>query len=175
MARPRQVRSLTQIRTANTGSRNGRACQTAGVRGIYDLWLAAVPGPIPANEARIYWNCKDDPTPVLDEGLRHASYLRVGSWGDEHEAENRHAGQGHCPANRLHTWLMYIGTIDRYQAPLLDEELRARLIELYRPRPGDLPADAIEPSRLERFLHQHLGRHLLPEDYGPETPRQMPA
>ncbi|GGX69488.1 hypothetical protein [Streptomyces minutiscleroticus] len=134
---------------------------------IYRLWLAAVPSPIPEDEARIYWNCKADPTPVLDAGLCHASYLYVGSWRDEHEPENLHASQGRCPANRLHSWLFYLGTIERYQAPLLDEELMAQLIELHRPRSSDLPADAIDLQRLEGFLRQHLGLYLLPE--GPES------
>ena len=140
---------------------------------IYRLWLAAVPGVIPEDEARIHWNCKDDPTPALDEGLRRASCLYVGSWGDEHEPENLHAGQGHCPANRLFSWLFYLGTIDRYQVPLLSEELMSRLVELYRPRRGDLPADAIELPRLEGFLRQHLGLYLLPQEAGPETYGQM--
>ncbi|MFE7977638.1 hypothetical protein [Streptomyces shenzhenensis] len=140
---------------------------------IYRLWLAAVPSPIPEEEARIHWNCKADPTPALDEGLHHASYLYVGSWGDEHQPENLHAGQEHSPAARLFSWLFYVGTIDRYQAPLLDEELMARLVELYRPRPGDLPADAIELPRLENFLHQHLGLHLLPQESGREIYEQM--
>ncbi|WP_432066774.1 hypothetical protein [Streptomyces sp. C10-9-1] len=140
----------------------------------YQLWLAAVPGPVPETEARIYWNCKDEPTPVLDEGLRRASCLHVGTWGEEHEPENLHAGQGHCPANRLHSWLFYIGTIDRYQAPLLDEELTTRLIELYRPRYHDLPADSIDPSRLESFLHRHLGAYLLPEGRAPERHVRTP-
>ncbi|MEU9592503.1 hypothetical protein ACGF7W_30490 [Streptomyces sp. NPDC048219] len=134
------------------------------MEGIYRLWLAAVPSPIPENEARIYWNCKDDPTPVLDESLRRASYLYVGSWDDEHEPASLRAGQGHCPAYRLHSWLFYLGTIDRYQAPLLDEELLARLAELYRPRSGDLPADAVGLPRLESFLHEHLGLYLLTEE-----------
>ncbi|WP_030990156.1 hypothetical protein [Streptomyces sp. NRRL WC-3744] len=133
---------------------------------IYELWLAAVPSPVPENEARIYWTCKADPTPVLDEGLRRASYLYVGSWGDQHEPENLHAGQGHCPANRLHSWLFYLGTIDRYQAPLLDDELMARLVELHRPRSSDLPADAIDLPRLESFLRRHRGLHLLTEGPG---------
>lgn len=145
------------------------ACQTAAVEETYQLWLAAVPRPIPEEEARIHWNCKDDPTPTLDEGLRCASYLYVGSWGDEHEPEDLHAGQGHCPTNRLFSWLFYIGTIDRYQVPLLDEELMARLVELYRPRPGDLPAEAIELPRLEDFLRQHIGLYLLPQEPGLET------
>ncbi|MFJ3824794.1 hypothetical protein [Streptomyces nodosus] len=135
----------------------------------YHVWLAAVPTPIPEEEARIYWNCKDDPTPVLDEGLRRGSYLYVGSWGDEHEPENSYAGRGHCPANRLDSWLFYIGTIDRYQAPLLDEELMAQLVEFYRPRSGDLPADAIELPRLESFLRRHLGLYLLTQEPGSET------
>ncbi|MEV7032228.1 hypothetical protein AB0N99_18615 [Streptomyces sp. NPDC093272] len=136
---------------------------------IYRLCLAAVSGPIPENEARIYWNCKEDPTPVLDEALRRAACLYAGSWGDEHEPENLHAGKGHCPANRLHSWLFYLGTIDRYQAPLLDHELMARLVELYRPRPSDLPADVIDLRRLESFLRAHLGMYLLTEEYDPET------
>ncbi|MER6464943.1 hypothetical protein ABT278_31410 [Streptomyces sp. NPDC001228] len=144
---------------------------------IYQLWLAAVPRPIPEDEARIYWNCKDDPTPALDEGLRRASYLYVGSWSAEHEPENLHAGEGHCPANRLFSWLFYVGTIDRYQVPLLDEELMARLVELYRPRPGDLPAEAIELPRLESFLHRHVRLYLLPQESGPDatvpTPRRI--
>ncbi|MEU1411538.1 hypothetical protein [Streptomyces sp. NPDC005731] len=136
---------------------------------IYQLWLAAVPSRIPENEARIYWNCKDDPTPVLDAGLRRASYLYVGSWGDEHEPENPYAGRGHCPANRVHSWLFYRGTIDCYQAPLLDEGLMAQLVELYRPRSSDLPADVIDLPRLESFLRRHLGLYLLTEEPGSET------
>lgn len=45
----------------------------------YRLWLAAIPGPIPAAEARIYWNLKGLPTPGLDDALKHAAYLYVGS------------------------------------------------------------------------------------------------
>ncbi|WP_328910222.1 hypothetical protein OG230_12300 [Streptomyces sp. NBC_00234] len=135
---------------------------------IYHLWLAAAPTPIPEDEARIYWNCKDDPTPTLDEVLRCASYLYVGSWSEEHEPENLHAGEGRSPANRLFSWLFYIGTIDRYQAPLLNEELMTRLVDLYRARPGDIPADAIELPRLESFLRQHLRLYLLPEEPGQE-------
>ncbi|MFI6862603.1 hypothetical protein ACIBKZ_22370 [Streptomyces sp. NPDC050421] len=130
----------------------------------YPLWLAAAPSPIPEDEARIYWNGKDDPTPALDEALRCASYLYAGSWSEEHEPENLHAGKGHSPANRLFSWLFYIGTIDRYQAPLLDEELLARLVDLYRARPGDLPADVIELPRLEGFLRRHSGQYLLPQE-----------
>jgi hypothetical protein len=143
------------------------------VQEIYQLWLAATPSPIPEDEARLYWNCKDDPTPALNEALRCASYLYVGSWGAEQEPENLPASQGHCPANRLFSWLFYIGTIDRYQAPLLDEELMVRLVELYRPRAGDLPADSIELPRLEIFLREHLGRCLLPQESSRETYEQM--
>ncbi|MFI6607045.1 hypothetical protein [Streptomyces sp. NPDC050507] len=135
----------------------------------YHLRLAAIPNPIPEKEARIYWNCKDDPTPALDEGLRRASYLYIGSYGDEHEPENLHAGRGHCPANRLHSWLFYLGTTDRYQAPYLDAELMAQLVELYRPRSSDLPARAIELPQLESFLREHLGLCLLTEEPGSET------
>lgn len=135
----------------------------------YHLWLAAVPNPIPEKEARIYWNCKDYPTPALDEGLRRASSLYIGSYGDEHEPEILHAGQGHCPASRLHSWLFYIGTIDRYQAPYLDAELMDQLVELYRPRASDLPARAVKLPRLETFLRQHLGLWLLPQEPDSET------
>lgn len=140
----------------------------------YHLWLAAIPNPIPEEEARIYWNCKDDPTPALDDGLRRASYLYIGSYGDEHEPENLHAGTGHCPANRLHSWLFYIGTIDRYQAPYLDHELMARLVELYRARDDDLPARTIVLPRLESFLRKRLGLCLLIEkpDFEPRQPKR---
>ncbi|MGW4783494.1 hypothetical protein [Streptomyces sp. NPDC004230] len=50
---------------------------------------------------------------------------------------------------------------------MLDEELMTRLVELYRPRPGDLPAEAIELPRLESFLRQHVGRYVLPQEAGP--------
>ncbi|GHK05906.1 hypothetical protein SY2F82_77030 [Streptomyces sp. Y2F8-2] len=53
--------------------------------------------------------------------------------------------------------------------PLLSEKFMARLVELYRPRRGDLPADAVELPRLEGFLHQHLGLYLLPQEAGAET------
>ncbi|GAA3792099.1 hypothetical protein GCM10022206_34820 [Streptomyces chiangmaiensis] len=45
----------------------------------------------------------------------------------------------------------------------------AEKVEFYRPRSGDLPADAIELPRLESFLHQHLGLHLLTQEPGSET------
>lgn len=137
--------------------------ETAGVEEIYHLWLAALPSPVPEDEARLYWNCKDDPTPALDEALRRASYLYVGSWGDEHEPETLRAGEGHCPAKRLHTWLFYRGTIAAYQAPHLDEDLLTQLLALHTSRPTDLPAPTIDRPHLETFLRDHEGHYLLPE------------
>lgn len=78
------------------------------------LWLAAIDGPIPEEEARIYWNLKEYPTPVLDAALRRADYLYVGSWGEHHDSEEPQSG--HCPAVRIFKWLFFKGTIDRYQA-----------------------------------------------------------
>ncbi|MGW4730021.1 hypothetical protein ACWEQC_12740 [Streptomyces shenzhenensis] len=39
--------------------------------------------------------------------------------------------------------------------------------------PSPIPADAIELPRLESFLHQHLGLHLLPQEPGREIYEQM--
>ncbi|MDX6352805.1 MAG: hypothetical protein QOF84_7595 [Streptomyces sp.] len=128
----------------------------------YRLWLAAIPGPIPEAEARIYWNLKDLPTPGLDNALKHAAYLYVGSWQDRHLSEVPQSGR--CPAVRLSDWLFFRGTIDRYQAPALDVQLRDELVGLYRPRPGDLPAEVIDLGEVATFLTDHVGWSLLPEE-----------
>ncbi|MEG8277802.1 hypothetical protein [Streptomyces sp. AHA2] len=113
--------------------------------------------------------CKARPDVCSRRGPASAAYLYVGAYGDEHEPEVPLAGRGRCPAGRLNSRLFYRGTIDRYQALPLDEEPATRLVDLYRPRAGDLPADAIAPSRLEEFLHRNTGRHLLPQDFDPEA------
>ncbi|MFG2908675.1 hypothetical protein ACGF13_26850 [Kitasatospora sp. NPDC048286] len=132
------------------------------------LWLAAVPGPVPEAEARVYWNLKDLPTPNLDGALRNADYVYVGSWQDSHLARSPQSGR--CPGVRIFDWLFYRGTIDRYQAPLLDARLRDELIGLYQPRPGDLPAESADADVITTFLTAHLGRHLLPEEEPPPIP-----
>ncbi|MCC2274121.1 hypothetical protein LKL35_01490 [Streptomyces sp. ET3-23] len=133
--------------------------------GYKTLWLAAIDGPIPEEEARIYWNVKEDPTPVLDAALRRADYLYVGSWGARHESEGLQSGR--CPAVRIFDWLFFKGTIDRYQALLLDEELLSRLMELSQPRPGDLPTGDVPPTGFDVFLRHNAGRYLLPEEAPP--------
>ncbi|MEU1376568.1 hypothetical protein ABZ442_23310 [Streptomyces triculaminicus] len=125
------------------------------------LWLAAIDGPIPEEEARIYWNLKEYPTPVLDTALQRADYLYVGSWGEHHDSEEPQSG--HCPAVRIFKWLFFKGTIDRYQALPLDEELLSKLRDLSRPHPDDLPAEKADPRDLEAFLTHNTGRYLLPE------------
>ncbi|MFI6469871.1 hypothetical protein ACIBL5_06350 [Streptomyces sp. NPDC050516] len=131
----------------------------------YHLWLAAVPEPIPEAEARIYWNLKDLPTPALDQAFRHADYAYVGSWKDSHLAKAPQTGR--CPAARIFDWLFYRGTIDRYQAPILDARLRDDLIALYQPRPGDLPAERTDADQIATFLTAHLGWSLLPQETPP--------
>ncbi|QWB21562.1 MULTISPECIES: MFS transporter [Streptomyces] len=133
----------------------------------YRLWLAAVPEPLPEAEARIYWRVKDLPTPTLDEALKQADYAYVGSWQDKHLAEIPQSGR--CPAVRIFDWLFYRGTIDCYQAPILDARLRDELIELHQPRPNDLPAESTNTDELATFLTAHLGWHLLPEEPPPPT------
>ncbi|MFD4656100.1 hypothetical protein ACFWP2_10785 [Kitasatospora sp. NPDC058444] len=134
----------------------------------YRLWLAAVPEPVPEAEARAHWNLKDLPTPNLDRALRQADYAYVGSWHDGHFSEEPQSGR--CPAVRIFDWLFYRGTIDQYQAPLLDARLRDELIGIHRPRPGDLPADSIDADAIAAFLTAHLGRHLLTEEEPPPIP-----
>ncbi|WAL93245.1 hypothetical protein [Streptomyces sp. Je 1-369] len=131
----------------------------------YRLWLAAVPGPIPETEARTYWNLKDRPTPTLDEALKHADYVYVGSWQDGHLAEVPRPGRS--PAVRIFDWLFYRGTIDCYQAPVLDARLRDELLDLYQPQPGDLPAECTDADTVAAFLTAHLGWGLLPEETPP--------
>ncbi|MBB5120567.1 hypothetical protein AF335_11600 [Streptomyces eurocidicus] len=131
----------------------------------YHLWLAAVPAPVPEDEARIYWNLKDLPTPVLDGALERAAFLHVGSWRDEHQSDEPRSGR--CPARRIFERIFFLGTIDRYRAPLLDTRLRDELLRLHAPRPGDLPAPAADADALAAFLTAHLGRYLLPEESPP--------
>ncbi|MCX5409892.1 hypothetical protein OHA37_39390 [Streptomyces sp. NBC_00335] len=128
----------------------------------YRLWLAAVPKPIPESEARTYWNLKDRPTPTLDGALKQADYVYVGSWQDSHLADVPQSGR--CPAVRISDWLFYRGTIDCYQAPVLDARLRDELLDLYQPRPGDLPADCTDAEEVAAFLSAHLGWGLLTEE-----------
>ncbi|MFI9587748.1 hypothetical protein ACIHCQ_39430 [Streptomyces sp. NPDC052236] len=139
----------------------------------YRLWLAAVPEPIPEAEARIYWNLKDLPTPTLDGALKHADWAYVGSWQDSHLAEVPQSGR--CPAVRIFDWLFYRGTIDCYQAPILDARLRDELIGLYQPRPGDLPAESTDVDEIATFLTAHLGWSLLPEEAPPRTTAPSPG
>ena len=138
----------------------------------YSLWLAAIPEPPPASEARIFWNLKDLPTPMLDEAWRHADYIYVGSWQDRHLAEEPQTGR--CPAVRIFDWLYYRGTIDGYQAPMLDAEFRDQLVARYQPRPDDLPAESADADEIATFLTAHLGWSLLPEDPEPPTTTASP-
>ncbi|MFF2546988.1 hypothetical protein ACFVUY_31135 [Kitasatospora sp. NPDC058063] len=133
----------------------------------FRLWLAALPEPVPEAEARSYWNLKDLPTPNLDGALRRADYVYVGAWHEGHLSDEPQSGR--CPAVRISNWLFYRGTIDRYQAPLLDARLRDELIRIHRPRPGDLPAESTDAETIAAFLTAHLGRHLLPEEAPPAT------
>ncbi|MEU9202876.1 hypothetical protein [Streptomyces sp. NPDC048332] len=133
----------------------------------YRLWLAAIPEPIPEAEARIYWNLKDLPTPTVDGALKQAHYVYVGSWQDGHLAEMPQSGR--CPAVRVFDWLFFRGTIDRYQSPVLDAQLRDELIGLCQPRPDDLPAEFTHPHEIATFLTAHLGWCLLPEEAPPPT------
>ncbi|MFI1200383.1 hypothetical protein K2224_33950 (plasmid) [Streptomyces sp. BHT-5-2] len=139
----------------------------------YRLWLAAVPEPIPEAEARTYWNLKDLPTPTLDGALKQAHYAYVGSWQDGHLAEVPQSGR--CPAVRIFDWLFYRGTINRYRIPVLDARLRDELIDLYRPRPGDLPAECTDADQVAAFLTRHLGWGLLPEEAPPPTTAPSPG
>ncbi|MGY3340046.1 hypothetical protein ACVW0K_006145 [Streptomyces filamentosus] len=139
----------------------------------YRLWLAAVPEPLPEAEARIYWNLKDLPTPTLDGALKQADYAYVGSWQDRHLAEMPQSGR--CPAVRIFDWLFYRGTIDRYQAPILDARLRDELIGLHQARPDDLPAESIDADEIATFLTTHLGWCLLPEETPPPTTAPPPG
>jgi hypothetical protein len=147
-------------------------CQAASVF-EYRLWLAAVPEPIPEAEARIYWNLKDLPTPTLDGALKQADYAYVGSWQDRHLAEMPQSGR--CSAVRIFDWLFYRGTIDCYQAPILDARLRDELIGLYQPWPDDLPAESTDADEIATFLTAHLGSCLLPEEAPPPTTAPSPG
>ncbi|GAA1532655.1 hypothetical protein GCM10009678_13740 [Actinomadura kijaniata] len=136
----------------------------------YRLWLAALPAPVPEAEARIFWNCKDEPTPALDEALRRAPHIYVGSWGEEHEELLPRSCR--CPAARLSAWLFFKGTIDRWQAPILDPRLHDELLELLRPRPDDLPAPTAPTARaheIRSFLSAHAGRSLIPQEEPPSA------
>jgi len=147
-------------------------CQAASVF-EYRLWLAAIPEPLPEAEARTYWNLKDLPTPTLDGALTHTDYAYVGAWQDSHLAEVPQSGR--CPAVRIFDWLFYRGTIDCYQAPILDARLRDELIGLYQPRPGDLPAESTDADEIATFLTAHLGWNLLPEEAPPPTTAPSPG
>ncbi|MFI9341478.1 hypothetical protein ACIG0D_09455 [Streptomyces sp. NPDC052773] len=130
----------------------------------YRLWLAALPEPLAEADARVYWNLKD-PTPALTEALAGAAYFYVGSWQEAHVSE--HPRSGRSPAVRLFDWLFLRGTIDRYQAPMLDPRLRDELSALYRPRPDDLPSESVAAHELESFLAGHMSWCLLPEETPP--------
>jgi hypothetical protein len=130
----------------------------------YRLWLAAIPQPLPEADARVYWNLKD-PTPALTEALAGAAYLYVGSWQETHLSE--HPQSGRSPAVRLFDWLFLRGTIDEYQAPVLDPQMRDELNALYRPRPDDLPSESVADHELESFLAGHMAWCLLPEETPP--------
>lgn len=149
-----------------------RVCQAASVLD-YHLWLAAVPEPIPESEARAYWNLKDLPTPTLDAALKQADHVYVGCWQDIHLAEVPQSGR--CPAVRIFGWLFYRGTIDCYQAPVLDARLRDELLDLYRPRPRDLPVECTDADEVAVFLTSHLGWGLLPEETPPPTTARFPG
>ncbi|WP_220449980.1 hypothetical protein [Kitasatospora xanthocidica] len=143
-----------------------RVCQAVPVF-EFRLWLAAFPEPVPEAEARSYWNLKDHPTPHLDGALRRADYVYVGAWGDSHLSDEPQSGR--CPAVRIFDWLFYRGTIDSYQAPLLDARLRDELIRIHQPRLGDLPAESTDAETIAAFLTAHLGWYLLPEEEPPAT------
>ncbi|MEU2268260.1 hypothetical protein ABZ568_18005 [Streptomyces olindensis] len=130
----------------------------------YRLWLAAIPQPLAEPDARVYWNLKD-PTSALTEALAGAAYLYVGSWQETHVSERPQSGRS--PAVRLFDLLFLRGTIDGYQAPVLDPRLRDELSALYRPRPGDLPSDSVAADALESFLTRHMTWCLLPEETPP--------
>jgi hypothetical protein len=68
---------------------------------------------------------------------------------------------------RLFDWLFLRGTIDEYQAPTLDPQLRDELNALYQPRPDDLPSESVAAHELERFLAGHMAWCLLPEETPP--------
>ncbi|MEV0035268.1 hypothetical protein [Streptomyces sp. NPDC050804] len=76
---------------------------------------------------------------------------------------------GRCLAVRIFDWLFYRGTIDCYQAPILNARLRDELIGLYRPRPDDLPAESAGADEIATFRTAHLGWSLLPEEAPPPT------
>ncbi|MEU9339459.1 hypothetical protein AB0D49_41020 [Streptomyces sp. NPDC048290] len=133
----------------------------------YPLWLAAFPEALPEAEARSYWNLRELPAPGLDAALNQADYTYAGSWQDEHLGEMPQSGR--CPAVRIFDWLFYRGTIDCYQAPILDARLRDELIGLYQPRPDDLPAESTDTDETATFLTAHLGWNLLPVEAPPPT------
>ncbi|MFE4919376.1 hypothetical protein [Streptomyces sp. NPDC056661] len=133
------------------------------------LWLAALPQAVPASEARVHWNLKDDPTPVLDLALRQAPVFYLGSWTEQHESDEPQRAR--CPALRVSDWLFFKGTIDEYHVPALDDRLMAELVSVFEPRTDDLPAEAAAPDELRAFLVDHLGEGVLCQEEPPTDQR----
>jgi hypothetical protein len=129
--------------------------------------LAALPADVPVAEARTHWNLRDEPTPVLDSALRHAAYLYLGSWDEEHESDEPQSAK--CPARRVFDWLFLRSTIDGYRVPVLDHSLMTELLDAFKSRPDDLPAEAADPDELRVFLEQHIGQGVLCEEDPPES------
>ena len=127
-------------------------------------WLVAVWGEVPTDEARRWWNLKDtDALDLLIDSSEAVLLGQVATCGCQVEPPS--------PARRVFELLYHRGTLpaDFTQAsaepwviPLLDAELRAALLDAYKPRINDFAIlTGGDPDELAAFLNHHLGARVL--------------
>lgn len=107
---------------------------------------------------RLFWNCKDDG--VLSEQVAQSDIFELGDTRVVTPEEPQAPG----PAGRVFGLIFYLGTIDTYTLPRIDDLLIGSIMLAFRSTtPEDQAFASAEPDQLERFLNTRRGMYLFIE------------
>jgi hypothetical protein len=133
---------------------DGSLTATAGAWDI-DIWLRAVERDPGRDEARFFWNVKDESTllPLTPDPTRD---LLLGTTRPPLPEAPEMPGA----AGRIAAELLLRGTIPDYRFPRLDAELTAKLLAAAQPLPAD-GGGQVDEARLGEYLNAHNGWYLF--------------
>jgi hypothetical protein len=107
---------------------------------------------------RLFWNCEDDG--VLSGRVAEGDIFELGETRVVTPEEPDAPG----PAGRVFSLISYLGTIDTYTLPRIDDLLIGLIMLAFRSAaPEDQAFSSAEPDQLERFLSTRRRMYLFVE------------